>query len=249
MSTSLRGKQHPLIRQLADRIESTWQEYLELSPYQIPHDLGYVEGSLEGERLVIENRCHQTPQFRKIHLELAQVGKKLDILHCVMFPRPDYDLPIFGADIVCGGGAISAAIVDLSPVRRDRSLPTSYQLPLVGLQEVGFAQVRELPAWGDIFSKHCLFVRPTSAQEETAFIDYVLSMLTLHCQIANQTLPTNSPPEIASILAGQQYYCDRQQQNDKTRRVLEKSFGSEWADRYMTTMLFDYVTAGEYVTA
>jgi phycocyanobilin:ferredoxin oxidoreductase len=69
MSTSLRTRQHPLIRQIADRIEQTWQEQLDLSPYQIPHDLGYVEGSLEGER------CHQTPQFRKLHLELAQVGQ------------------------------------------------------------------------------------------------------------------------------------------------------------------------------
>lgn len=240
MSTSLRDKQHPLIRQLADRIESTWQEHLSLSPYQIPHDLGYVEGSLEGERLVIENRCHQTPQFRKIHLELAQVGKNLDILHCVMFPNTDYDLPIFGADIVCGRGAISAAIVDLSPVSRDRSLPCSYQRALFGLPPVNFSEVRDLPAWGDIFSDYCLFIRPTDASEEADFLDYVLSLLSIHCQVAIQTQPATSAPEIATILAGQKYYCDRQQQNDKTRRVLEKSFGTEWADRYMTTMLFDY---------
>jgi phycocyanobilin:ferredoxin oxidoreductase len=243
MSISLRTKQHPSIWQLADRIERTWQDRLELSPYQIPHDLGYVEGSLEGERLVIENQCHQTPQFRKLHLELAQVGKNLDILHCVMFPHPDYDLPIFGADLVCGRGAISAAIVDLSPVNRYRSLPASYQLRLFELPTTSFAQVRDLPPWGDIFSDYCLFVRPTNADEETAFLEYVLSMLTIHCQIASQTQPTTAAAEIATISAGQRYYCDRQQQNDKTRRVLEKSFGSEWADRYMTTMLFDYVAA------
>jgi phycocyanobilin:ferredoxin oxidoreductase len=244
MSTPLRDQQHPLIRQLADRIESTWQEHLQISPYQIPHDLGYVEGSLEGERLVIENRCHQTPQFRKIHLELAQVGKNLDILHCVMFPNPDYDLPIFGADIVCGRGVISAAIVDLSPVNRDRSLPVSYQRALFELPAVNFSQVRDLPAWGDIFSDYCLFIRPTDAAEEADFLDYVLSMLTIHCQVASNSQAATSLPEIATILAGQKYYCDRQQQNDKTRRVLEKSFGTEWADRYMTTMLFDYATVG-----
>jgi phycocyanobilin:ferredoxin oxidoreductase len=241
MHTSLRAQQYPLIQQLADRIESTWQQHLDLSPYSIPQDLGYVEGQLDGERLTIENCCHQTPQFRKIHLELAQVGKNLDILHCVMFPRPDYNLPIFGADIVCGRGAISAAIVDLSPVSRDRALPDSYQTPLWALPPAKFTQVRELPAWGDIFSDYCLFVRPVDATEEAAFLQYVLSMLTIHCQIASQSQPTTAAPAIASILAGQQYYCDRQQQNDKTRRVLEKSFGSEWAERYMTTMLFDYV--------
>jgi hypothetical protein len=26
---------------------------------------------------------------------------------------------------------------------------------------------------------------------------------------------------------------------DKTRRVLEKAFGNEWAEHYMTTVLFD----------
>ncbi len=54
METSLRTKQYPLIRQLADRIESVWQQHLDLSPYQIPEDLGYVEGALEGERSTVK---------------------------------------------------------------------------------------------------------------------------------------------------------------------------------------------------
>jgi phycocyanobilin:ferredoxin oxidoreductase len=243
MEPSLRAKQYPLIRQLADRIESIWHQQLELSPYQIPEDLGYVEGALEGERLVIENRCYQTPQFRKLHLELAQVGNTLDILHCVMFPNPGYALPIFGADIVAGRGAISAAIVDLSPVNADRSLPQSYQSRLANLNINEFSQPRALPPWGDIFSDYCLFVRPVDASEEAAFLDRVEEFLSIHCQIGNRTQPLTSPSQIGNILARQQYYCDRQQQNDKTRRVLEKSFGTEWADRYMTTMLFDYVAA------
>ncbi len=241
METSLRSKQYPLIRQLADRIESIWQQHLDLAPYQIPGDLGYVEGALEGERLVIENRCYQTPQFRKLHLELAQVGNSLDILHCVIFPNPEYSLPIFGADIVAGRGAISAAIVDLSPVNANRSLPQSYQSRLAELDIHEFSQPRDLPPWGDIFSDYCLFVRPTDASEEAAFLHRVEEFLLIHCQIASQTQPLTSQSQITDILAGQQHYCDRQQQNDKTRRVLEKSFGTEWADRYMTTMLFDYV--------
>jgi phycocyanobilin:ferredoxin oxidoreductase len=243
METSLRAKQHSLIRQLADRIESVWQQNLDLSPYQIPADLGYVEGALEGERLVIENHCYQTPQFRKLHLELAQVGSTLDILHCVMFPNPGYALPIFGADIVAGRGAIGAAIVDLSPVNADRSLPDSYQSRLADLDLTEFSQPRELPPWGDIFSDYCLFVRPVDAAEEAAFLHRVEEFLSIHCQIASQAQPLTAQSQISTILARQKYYCDRQQQNDKTRRVLEKSFGAEWTDRYMTTMLFDYVTA------
>ncbi|NJR39021.1 MAG: phycocyanobilin:ferredoxin oxidoreductase [Leptolyngbyaceae cyanobacterium CSU_1_4] len=240
-SKSVREQQHPLIQRLANCIEETWQEHLDLSAYPVPADLGYVEGSLEGERLVIENHCYQTPQFRKLHLELARVGNALDILHCVMFPKPEYALPIFGADLVSGRGGISAAIADLSPVNGDRSLPQNYQAALSKLDAYPFSQRRELPPWGSIFSDFCLFIRPTDLQEEDAFLKQVQSFLTLHCQLAGATQPLNSRSEVARVRVGQQHYCQQQQQNDKTRRVLEKSFGSEWAERYMTTMLFDYV--------
>lgn len=240
MPASLRNRQHALICQLADCIEKVWQTNLELSPYKVPKGLGYIEGHLEGEKLVIENLCYQAPQFRKLHLELAQVGSGLDILHCVMFPNPEYALPIFGADIVGGrGGAISAAIADLSPVNAERSLPARYSQALSALPDLNFSQPRALPEWADIFSEFCLFVRPMSEQEEQAFLQRVRDFLTIHCQLASATKPLTSELEVATSRAGQQYYCEKQQQNDKTRRVLEKSFGTEWADRYMTTMLFD----------
>ncbi|NET32743.1 MAG: phycocyanobilin:ferredoxin oxidoreductase [Cyanothece sp. SIO1E1] len=240
MQVSLRSSQHPLLHRLADCIESVWQEYLEISPYVVPEDLGYIEGYLEGERLIIENHCYQAPQFRKLHLELARVGNGLDILHCVMFPNPEYALPIFGADLVGGrGGAISAAIADLSPINADRTLPERYQQALSVLSELHFAQPRTLPAWGDIFSEFCLFVRPINAQEEDRFLNRVQEFLTLHCQIASTELPLTSRLDITKVLAGQHNYCTKQQQNDKTRRVLEKSFGTEWTDRYMSSMLFD----------
>lgn len=238
--TSLREQQYPLIRDLANCIETVWRENLDLSPYQVPEDLGYVEGALEGERLVIENHCYSTPQFRKLHLELAKVGSGLDILHCVMFPNPEYGIPIFGCDLVGGRGSISAAIVDLSPVHPERTLPLSYVNALSSLPEIKFEQTRELPAWGDIFSDFCLFVRPMGDREEADFLQRVREYLTLHCQLAVATVPLTSSPEIDQILTGQRNYCQKQQQNDKTRRILEKSFGAEWTERYMTTMLFDY---------
>lgn len=244
---SIRQQQHPLICQLADCIEAVWQEYLDLTPYQLPEDLGYVEGRLEGEKLTIENRCYQTPQFRKMHLELAKVGNSLDILHCVMFPRSNYPLPMFGTDVVVGRGQISAAIVDLSPVadvrvsdsqREDRTLSPEYRQALGNLPEAHFAHPRELPEWGDIFSEFCLFVRPGDRAEEEQFLGRVKQFLEIHCQQAIVTPPATADRQ-PQIVAGQYYYCTKQQKNDKTRRVLEKAFGPEWAQRYMTTVLFD----------
>ncbi|MGK7889994.1 MAG: phycocyanobilin:ferredoxin oxidoreductase [Leptolyngbyaceae cyanobacterium] len=239
LKPSLRQQQHVLIRQLADTIESIWGEHLTLAPYKIPADLGYIENQLEGETLIIENCCYQTPQFRKLHLELAQVGNGLDILHCVMFPCPDYALPIFGCDIVGLRGQISAAIVDLSPVCADRNLPATYQLALSKLDKYEFEHPRDLPEWGKIFSDFCTFVRPVNQLENQGFLDLVQNFLLIHCDISNKALPVQSVAERELILAAQTHYCDQQLQNDKTRRILERSFGDKWADRYMNTMLFD----------
>lgn len=234
---SLRSQQHPLIRQLADCIEGAWH-HLDLSPYQLPADLGYVEGRLEGEKLIIENRCYQTPQFRKLHLELAKVGTTLDILHCVMFPRPQYALPMFGCDLVGGRGQISAAIADLSPLASDRTLLDDYTVALEALPVLNFSSPRELPAWGDIFSQFCLFIRPGSPEEEAMFLKRVQEFLEIHCSKAIAAAPVSDQQQ-TEILASQRYYCTKQQQNDKTRRVLEKAFGSDWAENYLTTVLFD----------
>jgi phycocyanobilin:ferredoxin oxidoreductase len=248
LQPSLRERQHPLIRKLADLIEATWQQSLELAPYEVPAGLGYIENQLEGETLVIENHCYQTPQFRKLHLELAQVGNGLDILHCVMFPRGDYPLPIFGTDIVGARGQIGAAIVDLSPLQTEtlgdaptarRGLPPMYDLALSQRTAFQFSHPRELPGWADIFSKYCTFIRIAGDDEADAFFQHVQETLEIHCNIANQTAPVTSLHEEMSIAAAQQYYCRRQLENDKTRRVLEKSFGVAWADRYMSEMLFD----------
>lgn len=236
--SSLREQQHPIICQLANCIETYWKQYLNLSCYQIPEDLGYVEGSLEGEKLIIENRCYQTPQFRKLHLELARLGDRLDILHCVMFPRPNYPLPIFGVDLVGSAAGISAAIVDLSPTNSTGLLPSAYRQALAELPPVTFTRPRTLPEWGNIFSKFCLFVQPGERAEERLFLARVREYLNLHCQIAIETFPASEALH-AEFLAGQRYYCRQQQQNDKTRRVLEKSLGRAWTDRYMTQMLFD----------
>jgi len=230
---------NPMIRQLSLAIADSWQS-LPLQPYGLPEDLGYVEGRLEGEKLVIENRCYQTPQFRKMHLELAKVGKGLDILHCVMFPEPSYGLPLFGCDIVAGPAGVSAAIADLSPTLGDRQLPEAYQKALAELGQPEFEQQRELPPWGEIFSEYCLFIRPSNSAEETQFVQRVRNFLDIHCRLAIAA-EILGKDETWEHRQGQIHYCQQQQKNDKTRRVLEKAFGEAWAERYMSKVLFDVI--------
>ena len=232
------GAIHPLMEALAARIRESWQALPELEPLVVPPELEAISGSLDGESLFIHNELHRCRGIRKLHLETARLGAGLQILHCVLFPDPRFDLPVFGADIVAGPSGVSAAIVDLSPVCGE--LPAGIASALAARPRSSFAQERELPNWGSIFSPYVRFVRPTSAAEEVAFLDEVSGFLAVLSEaIAASEPQPPSHPATVERWQGQLRYCKQQKQNDKTRRVLEKAFSPEWADRYIEELLFD----------
>jgi phycocyanobilin:ferredoxin oxidoreductase len=229
---------HPLVDALAERIRLCRDGLDGLEILAIDPELEAISGSLDGEDLFIHNEVHRCRGLRKLHLETARLGAGLQILHCVFFPDPRFDLPVFGADIVAGRGVVSAAIVDLSPVTA--TLPEPVESALQSLERPPFSQPRELPDWGAIFSPHVLFVRPGSPQEETWFIENVAAYLgVLGAAAASAEPQASDDGATVARWQGQLRYCRQQKKNDKTRRVLEKAFSPQWADRYIENLLFD----------
>ena len=229
---------HPLVDALADRVRLCWQDLPDLQPLEVDPQLEAISGSLDGEDLFIRNELRRSRGLRKLHLETARLGAGLQILHCVFFPDPQYDLPVFGADIVAGRGVVSAAIVDLSPV--GAALPAGVTAALEALPPRRFSQERDLPDWGTIFSPHVRFVRPSDSAEEDQFVALVGDFLGVIAE-ASRTVPAQpiDHPDTVMRHQGQLSYCRQQKRNDKTRRVLEKAFNPVWADQYIEQLLFD----------
>jgi phycocyanobilin:ferredoxin oxidoreductase len=229
---------HPLVDQLAERIRQAWAPLPALADLPVDPDLEAISGSLDGEDLFIRNELHCSRGLRKIHLETARLGLGLQILHCVWFPDPRFDLPVFGADIVASPAGVSAAIVDLSPV--GDTLPPAVVERLEALPPRQFSQERTLPEWGSIFSPFVRFLRPADAAEEQAFIALVCDYLSVLAEASAQVEPQPiGHPDTVRRHAGQLSYCRQQKRNDKTRRVLEKAFNPAWAERYIEELLFD----------
>ena len=229
---------HPLMDALADRIRLCWQDLPDLQPLEVDPQLEAISGSLDGDELFIRNELRRSRGLRKLHLETARLGAGLQILHCVFFPDPQYDLPVFGADIVAGRGVVSAAIVDLSPV--GAALPAGVTAALEALPPRRFSQERDLPDWGTIFSPHVRFVRPSDSAEENQFVALVGDFLSVIAEASRTVVaqPIDHPDTVGRH-QGQLSYCRQQKRNDKTRRVLEKAFNPAWADQYIEQLLFD----------
>ncbi|MBM5800300.1 MAG: phycocyanobilin:ferredoxin oxidoreductase [Cyanobacteria bacterium K_DeepCast_35m_m2_023] len=229
---------HPLMDALAATIRNRWQQLEELAPLSLASDLEEISGSLDWEALFIRNELARCRGLRKMHLETARLGAGLQILHCVFFPDPCYDLPVFGADVVASPAGVSAAIADLSPI--GGPLPTAIDDALRRDPGPAFRQRRELPAWGSIFSPHVCFIRPDGVDEEQAFVAHVDRLLVLLSDAvsAGEAEAADAPATVNRWRA-QLDYCRQQKRNDKTRRVLEKAFNPAWAERYIEELLFD----------
>ena len=228
---------HPLLLEAIELIKNRINSLSDLKSLSFDPKSKEIHGNLNKEELFIINEFYQAKGFRKIHLEVAKLGNSFQILHCVFFPDPCYELPIFGVDLVFSSNNISAAIADLSPVGED--IPNLMTSQMESLYIPTFKEPRILPDWGYIFSPYVCFVRPVDLYEEKSFlkiIDQYLSIL-LSLVLVVSSDDVNSLDTIRRS-EYQKRYCKNQKSNKKTRVILSKYFGSSWTDEYIEKILF-----------
>ena len=231
-------KLNPILLEAFKLIKNRINSLTDVEPLSIDRKLSKIYSNINNEELFIINEFYKAKGFRKIHFEIAKFGKSLQILHCVLFPDPCYELPIFGADLVFNSNNISAAIVDLSPV--GNHLPDSLISQIRSLKVPEFKEPGKLPEWGIIFSPYVCFIRPVDFVEEKLFlklIDQYLSLL-LDLLVKISSDEVNSF-DTMSRFDYQKRYCSNQKRNDKTRSILTNFFGSSWADEYIDKILFE----------
>tara|TARA_B100000965_G_scaffold283709_2_gene241621 strand:+ start:1858 stop:2580 length:723 start_codon:yes stop_codon:yes gene_type:complete len=231
------SKFHPLLLEVIELIKNRINELSDVESISVDPQSSEIYRNLNKEELFIINEFYQAKGFRKIHLEVAKLGNSFQILHCVFFPDPCYELPIFGVDLVFSSNNISAAIVDLSPV--GEHLPHLLISQMESLHVPKFQEPRMLPDWGYIFSPYVCFIRPVDSHEQKSFltlIDQYLSIL-LSLVVSLRMDETSSSNTVARF-EYQKRYCSNQKLNDKTRVILSKYFGSSWTEEYIEKILF-----------
>ena len=191
-----------------------------------------------GREFYIENEFHKAKGFRKLHIEVAEFSKNLKILHCVFFPDPSYDIPIFGMDLVKINDIVSAAIVDLSPASKNQGV--KYEKSLSQVNKSSFNSLREIPNWGEIFSKNVFFASLKSKSEKNDFCKVVDQYLSILIKLSKEAMPEFNEDIIKERIDYQKNYCLQQMKNEKTSMVLLKYFDEKWVNNYIKTVLFDF---------
>tara|TARA_B100000965_G_scaffold375525_1_gene367925 strand:+ start:424 stop:1146 length:723 start_codon:yes stop_codon:yes gene_type:complete len=232
------NKLHPHLLEAIELIKNRINSLYDLKSLNLAPKSSEIKKKLNKEELFISNEFYQAKGFRKIHLEVARLGKSLQILHCVFFPDPCYELPIFGVDLVISSNTISAAIVDLSPV--GTNMPHQLIAQMESLHVPQFKEPRILPAWGSIFSQYVCFIRPVDLYEEKSFLKLIDQYLSILISLVETvTIDDLNSLDTIGRFEFQKKYCSNQKLNDKTRLILSKFFGSSWANEYIEKILFE----------
>lgn len=101
---------------------------------------------------------------------------------------------------------------------------------------------RKVPEWGKaIFSPLCVCMTPKDGRELAGFMKYAVALLRAHIMLASLLQPVEQgSKKNTEIVEAHRWYADKQLENKKTLRVLEKSFGPEWSSQYMKDLVFDF---------
>ena len=228
----------PLILDLLQNIRGHRSNLENLKPINIDPKITNIISTEKGKELFIENEFHKAKGFRKLHIEVADFSRNLQILHSVFFPDPKFDIPIFGMDLVKINNNVSAAIVDLSPVSKNQS--NLYEKSLSKFDRSSFSSLREIPKWGNIFSKNVFFASLKNEFEKNAFCKIVDQYLSTLIELSLKAQPDADQNIIQERVNFQKNYCSQQMKNDKTSMVLLKYFDKKWVDDYIKKILFDF---------
>ena len=228
----------PLILTLLQNIKVQRSKLNDLNCIEVDPKLSNIISNVEGKELYIENEFYKAKGFRKLHIEVAEFSKSLKILHCVFFPDPKYDIPIFGMDLVKVNELVSAAIVDLSPSSKNQNMKYDQLLPKI--DKSIFESEREIPQWGNIFSENVFFASLKNEIEKNAFCKIVDNYLLVLIKLGKTVCPDYDEELIEERINYQKKYCIQQMKNEKTSLVLLKYFDKKWVDEYIKKVLFDY---------
>ena len=115
-----------------------------------------------------------------------------------------------------------------------------YEHLLSNIDKSVFKSKREIPVWGNIFSKNVFFASLKNESEKNAFCNIVDNYLSVLIRLCQSTRPDSDYEIIKERINYQKNYCVQQMKNEKTRLVLLKYFDKIWVEEYIKKVLFDF---------
>jgi phycocyanobilin:ferredoxin oxidoreductase len=165
------------------------------------------------------NRTWKNKYIRRAHVDVvdARDTKGLWMCHVCIFPELTNGGPIYGFDVIAGKNKVTGAFHDYSPL-----LLKDHPLTQYFIEETKWfkpKRVRKLPDWAKaIFSEGMIAAANITEEEELNQL-CTLAVSNLADYIDKIRVHEGEARE-KDVIEAQNYYCEHQQQNPHTPRVM-----------------------------
>jgi hypothetical protein len=165
------------------------------------------------------NRTWSNMSVRRAHVDVvdARETKGLWMAHICLFPNLTNGGPIYGFDVIAGKKKVTGCFHDFSPLLLKEHPLTKYFIEETKWYKP--SKERELPDWAkEIFSSGMIAAGNITEERELEQI----------CTLATSNLENyldkighyNSDSKEEDVIRAQNFYCEHQQQNPHTPRVM-----------------------------
>lgn len=213
-----------------------WDKFIELE--------GYMSTMMEGfcglPRSQAGHPNHINKFYKSNKVDLAHISvidmreeKKMWMMHVACYARPNYPMPIYGFDVICGKNKVTGCFHDMSPtVSHLVASSAEYAFkktvaPFVPKRE------RELPQWAkEIFSGSMVVAGATDEPKEIDNLCHMgrENMFSWFSEVDAKE-PNHMPNIVQAYNNALTKYCDNQLKNTNSKNVMV-SLGLE--EEYVT---------------
>jgi phycocyanobilin:ferredoxin oxidoreductase len=184
------------------------------------------------------NRVWKNQYVRRAHIDVvdARETRGLWMMHVCVFPVLTSDAPIYGFDVIAGKNKITGAFLDFSKtLNQEHAMYLQYHDMVKHFVP---NKERNLPEWAqNIFSNSMIAAGNVNTLEESQqIVTLALDTITYYFEDIENYIE-NSDEQ--SVIEAQNWYCENQNQNPHTPRVM-KSLGLDEndVDIFCKNMLF-----------
>ncbi|KAL3897340.1 MAG: hypothetical protein SGARI_006946 [Bacillariaceae sp.] len=170
-------------------------------------------------------------------------GDNTQVFNSVMYPDPEYDLPVLGVDILCFNRKKYLAIVDFQPIHdneEDHAARYEHLLKPIKEQYDSLKGRMSSKFYDETqhFSQQMLFARfddeeVVSRDLFPAFQSYVQT----HLDLIKST--DRRPQDVQRVLECQKDYDTYSAERDPATGLFTAMFGAKWAQDFVHDFLFD----------
>ena len=166
------------------------------------------------------NRTWSNKYIRRAHVDVVDVREKkgLWMAHVCLFPGLTNGGPIYGFDIIAGKNKVTGAFHDFSPLLQKEHPLTRWFIE----ENKRFkpSKERELPDWAKaIFSGG--MIAAGNVQEEKELNQICTMAVSNLANYIDKIRNHHDEAKMKDVIEAQNYYCEHQQQNPHTPRVMQ----------------------------